>query len=77
MENDQAVYLWNNLCYSSFGGEWGGDSRMEPMGFTAHGAGLPTNLHPQRKRPVLSEDDERKRVARWLREWADALVEGL
>ncbi len=75
MKNNQAVYLWNGLCFTPFGGEWGGEERREPMGFTALGAGLPTDLRPRRHTAMTNEKADRKRVAEWLREWADALVE--
>ncbi len=77
MKRDSAVLLWNSLCYTPFGGEWGGADRTEGLGFAALGKGIPMVLQtPRESRSTGFEKDkqvERTQVAQWLREWADAL----
>lgn len=76
MSPTEAVRLWNELCRSNHGGEWGGFDRLEPLGFTAAGAELPTILEAPRRHEQPAEKEKREAVSLWLQRWGRALEQG-
>ena len=72
MEHTQAIQLWNNACYTPFGGEWGEDSQMTVFGGAVLGADCKPQLHISK---IEENQIARTRAANWLRSWA-AAIEG-
>ena len=70
MIKDSARGLWNNAVGTSFGGDWGGEFQANVLGGAALAFGLSLSLQLGQ---LPHQIKERKAVAQWLREWADAI----
>jgi len=71
MKKSHAIQLWNASVGTSFGGDWGDVMQLNALGGAACAKGLTTSIN-------FGAYDAKSRaaVSMWLREWADALVEG-